>query len=117
MAKKLTQDQMRAVKVFNPHEFCCFGYYVWYSSDTWHGGWFLETPGLGRARIPTMRRGKETPETLQANLLPVMTQRGIPWPGEWIKFMGVWMDKSFYDKRMAELVAEYKAYSKMARID
>ena len=124
MAKRLTMDQLRELRVLNEHEFCRSSYYLSYvqhSRQTMGSfGWHLNVPlkpnpNPSRAFESSYRRwewyefnGRTHPHAMRESLEPQLQALGFAWPNEWIKFMGSWMDKAFFEKRMAGLVAQYK---------
>lgn len=128
--KKLTHNQLRELKVHNAVEFCrkwWFLSYTQYSRQTLGSfGWWVVTPSMRNPERQTFvsqqhwkvstwglgsdGNGNAHPDTLRAVVEPVLQQikPGIKWPEKWVKFLGEWMDKAYYDRRMAELVAQYK---------
>lgn len=125
--KTLTQKQMKTLGVYNPWEFCRTSFFLSYTphSNLNRGsfGWHLVVPSKPKPgvhpsyrefdwpRVPGMiwLNGKSTPEDMKPNLEPMLNHLGLKWPERWVWFWGAWMDGDYRDRRMAELVARYKA--------
>lgn len=117
--KKLTMGQLREVGVYNPWVFC---YDFWYLGFTTHSrqtmgssGWRVEVPKRPSKEVfhqgyalHAFMNGNTKPERLR-NLPETLAGLGFAYPSRWVKFMGVWMDADFQEKRMAELVERWKA--------
>lgn len=122
--KKLTMEQLRELRVFNPHGFA--GDVGWFVDFTAHSrqtmgsfGWSLHCPsgpnlkhrqGSFNHRYDIHARrinGSSRPEHF-VQFIP-LDEIGATPPKEWVKFMGAWWDAEFVKTRMAELVERYKA--------
>ena len=123
--KRLTMDQLRELRVFNPYEFCGTQPYVsfyphgdyaksgWYlskrdkpnTSGAWYDGNDYPLPLFGKVNgVGSANKNTVWLDCVNAQLESI----GEKPVTEWIKFMGVYMPKDFYEKRMAELVKRYK---------
>lgn len=115
--KKLTKAQLEELRIFNPWNFCggiCGGYCMSFTAQSRQTmgsfGWHLTGPGITRrsqwdssANVNTSARGREFDKAL-LDAKPIFDALGVEAPTEWIKFMGAWIPKDFYEKRMAALV-------------
>jgi hypothetical protein len=117
--KKLTKEQMRSLRVFNPWEFVGpNGFYLMFVpwSNPGRCGWGLYGRGIrdegthaaGRM-VPTSTGGRDRPESFRGKIEPILKENGHDWPDEWVRFMGEWMPKAIYTARMKELCARYAA--------
>lgn len=118
--KRLTLDQLRELGIFNPHDFAGkSGWYlrfVAYSRQTMGtAGWWVSGPSIPRESFKPGTRvrdmwggsGKTHPSTM-ATLGNTLGPLGLTVPTSWIRFMGVWWDEDFFNRRMAACVAKYK---------
>ena len=125
--KKLTVDQRSEVGAHNLWSFLQLGTikrrwflsFIPYSRQTMgSAGWWLTNNVKHEGMYSGVRvdawphKGKDHPDTFREKLEPKLIEIGCTWPEEWIKYDGAWMDKAIYEKRMAELVAQWKELQK-----
>ena len=114
-------EQLGEINIVNPHNFSAGG--GWFLNFTTHSrmnmgssGWWLVAQSGPFSQLDRFRRGVEVghssgrthPSELD-NLKETLEKHGYAMPAQWVRFMGAWWDKEYYDKRMAQLVNRYKA--------
>jgi hypothetical protein len=117
--KKLSTNQLKELKIFNAYEFALYSWWMYYSTSKWHRGWKIFNRShlnpkemTGEYDVSCFDKGNIHPDEIKDKITPVLEKMELPYPEEWIKFMGAWWDKAFYDQRMAFLVKEYQEMKK-----
>lgn len=117
--KKLNEEQLRSVGIYSVFGFCGSQWHIefcpWKKHSYWYGWYLFHREAnkdafiqRGIERVSRWYHGNKNPLGME-ELPAVLEKYGEKMPEAFIKVLGAWVPKDFYDKRMAELVALYKA--------